>query len=83
VREGTIFCFQRLFIKTTDEAEVQNDDPETTKVIQESRIRRQFGPPRVNADGSAQDRFAEEDRERNERLDKITFDIGGDLPVLW
>ena|SRR5579871_4243346 len=80
------FILMPDFIKAADEAEVQNDDPETTKVIQESQIRKAYGPPKVNADGSARDRFADEAKERKERLDKINvaaFDIGGALPVQW
>ena len=80
------FLLMQPFIKAADEAEVQNDDPETTKVIRESRIRKVYGPPKVNPDGSARDRFAEAAAERNERSAEINaaiFDIGGELPVLW
>jgi len=80
------FLLMPTFIKVVDEAEVRNDDPETTKVIRESRIRKSYGPPKVNADGSVRDRFADETKAGKERAAKINvevFDIGGKLEVPW
>ena len=64
------FVVMPWFIKAADEAEALNDDVETIKVIQDSRIR------------SARDRFREL-AERRAQIDPSVFDKGGKLPVDW
>lgn len=76
------FPFTAQFIDVTDEAEVRNDDPETTRVIRESRFRKEYGPPQVNADGSVRDRSADA-KERAATIDVAVFDKGGRLEVDW
>lgn len=64
------FIITSWFIKAADEAEALNDDVETIKVIQDSRIR------------NARDEFRELE-ERRAKIDSSVFDKGGKFEVDW